>query len=568
MMIASSWWLWLSAGGAAGMLLWQWRRARSDRWRQFAWLVAVLSACLLLSPNGLLRWPQTLAPLAILTPGNDATRAQAEAWAARQGATLMELPALPSQSELDALQQYSDAEWQMFGYGLLPVAWSQLPPRTVYWQAPESPLWRLRYNNTLRTGDSVRFALDAPATAAQIELRDSRNEAVLVLPVSTGHAEWSWRPATVGRYDWRVVVTGADAAVLKTIPIAVSVQPSPTQFVRGHFAAPSFEQRALRQWFEQVGFRGEFVSAMGPSLQRRDRFGDLAGNEPSRAAYVLVSLRSWQQANERQRRQWLNDAAGGSALVLLADGSENDAVLRTQLSRELAIVWQERSEAEQILSLPELALQRSRWHPQGTGNWLPQQAFTDVQVRKWQQGQVIWIGVLDSHRWWARQPLAYAEWWQQALQGQQEGVASLQSPAIGAMGRLSALCIDNAEITMTTLTLQAPDGRVQQLPLQADSWPGRACAYLAPDQDGWYEVQAPVTGVWRVLPTPALSEDDAWAAMDASARYTVAPAPLQERTAWQALPRWPFFLIWLTALTVIWWRERRQRGGHVSTAQT
>ncbi len=556
-----SWWAWLGAVVAVVLLVWQWRRARGDRWRQFGWLVAVAAWCVLLSPSWLPRWPQTLAPIAIVTPGNADTVEQAEAWAQQQRGRLIHLSALPTELELRALQQNGEADWQLFGHGFLPSVWAQLSPRTVYWQAPPPPPWQLQYDSTVRSGERVNFVLDAPANASQAELRDSRNAIVATVPVQAGRAEWSWRPATSGRYDWSVVVTGADTATLNTIPVAIAVQPSSTQLVRGHFAAPSFEQRALRQWLEQAGFSGEFVSTMGPSLQRRDRFGDAADAGQSRAAMQLLSLRAWQQANDKQRRSWLNDAAVGSTLVLLADGSENDAALRAQLSRELAIAWRERSEAELPFTQPELVLQRSRWHPQADGAWQSRIDAAEVQVRNWQQGQLIWIGLLDSHRWWARQPLAYAEWWQRALQGQRSAAANWLPPSIGSVGRFAALCIDNAEPAMTTLTIQLPDGRQQSLPLQADSWPGRACAYFAPQQSGWYDIVAPVTGVWRVLPTPAPADADAWAARAATARHTEAPAPLSARTQWQPLPRWPFFLLWLLALTLIWWRELRSRAG-------
>ncbi|NQD38563.1 hypothetical protein HPT27_16185 [Permianibacter sp. IMCC34836] len=604
------------------LLLWQlWRSRLSWSWR-WLWLPVLASFVLMAMPPSV---QQPLAPLVVLTPGDASSEQAAQQWASQHGSTLLRLPTEPSLAELTLLQQHSQQSQlfqeqqperqleqkqeqpplQLFGNGLSSAAWQQMPTRLIQWQAPAAPEWQLSSNRQLTLGNVLQIHLQAPAAAQVLQLRDARRELIADAPVLSGVASVSWRPTAIGHYDWLLQVRDQHDAVLRELPLAFAVLPNRITRVQAQFSAPSFEQRALREWLQQTGMAGEFLSQTGQQLQRRDAFNpnqpNTADNETgntgasaddSNAAentaenasrLLLLDLRSWQQSSGAQRAQWLQQVARGATLALLADGSEAELAVRTLLSKQLAAEWRSLSETEQAIAIGETALQRASWQLRSNEHWQTLTPDADsitgdhdmVLVRSWQQGRVIWLGLSDSHRLWQRARDHYARWWQQSLALPDRNGPVWHDPEDGVQGKPTALCLDNvvadsratnAEASFDsssetntetlTLTLQTAKGVTETLSLQAAATPGQRCALYTPSAPGWYRITAPVTAWWRVYEqTPSVELQQA-AAYEATRQHsqTLAAAPV---TRAQPLPRWPFALIVLLGLAAIWWRERQ-----------
>lgn len=571
------------------VLVWQLRSRRLGwQWR-WLWLPVTAGFWFAFAP------PQAMfrqAELVVLTPGDASTESAALQWAKQHDAALLRADTTPDFAVLQQLQQQLAGEGgkllRLFGHGFSAPVWQHLPAQTVIWQGAEPPIWQLQATDQLMLGDSLSIRLRAPATAQRLQLLDGRQQVVADAPFAAGMAELRYQPPAAGHYDWTLRVLNSDNAVAREIALAFAVQQRPSMLIDARFAAPSFEQRALREWWQQTGQRAEIVSRTGQSVQRRDlinvddpvaakaRVGDgTAGREsPSIDASSLQpeqrllvrDLRSWLNASAKQRADWLQQVASGAGLLLLADGSEAEMRNRQQLARQLDIDWHSLSETEQSFALAEVSLQRAVWQPQVSAHW---RLGNDAGVwqRDWQQGRIIWLGVLNSHRLWQRARGVYAEWWQQALQLAQPPQPRWISPGVVLQRQPSLLCLAEigvadiglaaAGANLPLLQLQTPSGEVQSLRLLSSSWPDRACAAYTPSESGWYQLRAPIRASWRVYAEPPLIEQQ-WHAAQAATRQHSQSQEHAERHTRQPLPRWPFLLLVLIGLGLIWWRERLQ----------
>jgi hypothetical protein len=544
------------------VLIWQLLRSRLPwRWR-LMWPLAVSGVLLMVLP---LHWQQLQHELVVLTPGDAQARSLGWQWAQQNNADVFVMPTQPDlvgmQSLQSALRQDGGRRLHLFGYGFGDAVWQQLPAQTVIWHEPLPPDWRLDFPENIALGDPVVVRLQTPPSAKLLQLVDNRDQVLTDAPIRTGQASLDFLPASVGHYDWRLRVRTETGELLRDMPLAFTVTATPSLIIAGQFAAPSFEQRALRDWLQQTGMRGEFVTRTGQSVMRRDQFSLDERGIGSPVLQIWV-LRSWVAAAEMGRQQLLRQIADGGTLVLLSDGSETEQAARTVLSKTLAVSWRALSEPDQKMLLTNVELHRASWLPKPEGEWQQSDVADAVLLRTWKQGRMVWLGVTDSHRLWQRDRLQYASWWQSLLQLPATSKPRWQSPGSGIQQQPALLCVDELPLTSESnpevieLQLQSPSGEHLSLPLQFSAWPGRRCSLFTPMQSGWYELQAPIRASWRVYAEAPWPEQQAHQAMAATAHHSQNVEPPLERTR-QAISRWPFFALSLIAFALIWWRERQ-----------
>ena len=546
------------------VLLWQLARSRLPwRWR-LLWLPALLAFALALQPPS---QPQRQHELIVQTPGDAASDAAAQAAAARLQQPVLVMTTEPDLQSWQQLQAALAADQGrrllLFGHGWTEPVWQALPRQTVIWTPAEMPAWQLDYRHELQHGDALLLQLRAPAPVHSVALLDSRGVAVAETVLQDGAALLRYRPVSTGRFDWQLRLRRSDGEPVREVAVAFVVQPVASLSLQGEFGAPSFEQRALREWWLQTGMKGEFVTRTGQQLQRRDRF-NLAADAALVPDILVRDLRSWLAASTREQQQLLQRVGEGRSLLLLSDGSETEPRVRRQLSERLQLQWQSLTEAEQALLIADIALLRSAWLPRADENW---QALHDRAVlqRVWGQGRIVWVGVGNSHRLWQRARLAYADWWQRSLPLAKALQARWQVPAESLVGQAAELCLDDvgvaAESPPLSLTLQRPSGQIDVVAVAPVAAPGRVCAVYRPTEAGWYRLSAAVAGTspistdWRVREAASLPEQQ-WRNAQLATRLhaqTAAP-PLPSRA--QPLPAWPFVSVAVLLLALLWWRER------------
>ena len=551
------------------VLLWQLTRSRLPwRWRVL-WLPALLALALAMQPP---HQQQTQREVIVQTPGDAQSDAAAKAAAARlQQSPLMMAtePDLHSWQQLQrALAGNDGARLLLFGHGWTSPVWQALPRQTVIWTPAELPAWQLDYPRELQQGDALTLQLRAPEPAHSAALLDSRGVAVAETVLQEGAALLRYRPLTTGRFDWQLRLRRSDGELVRDVPLAFVVQPVARLSVQGEFGAPSFEQRALREWWLQTGVQGEFITRTGQQLQRRDRF-NLAADAALSPDIFVRDLRSWLASSSREQQQLLQRVAEGRSLLLLSDGSESEARARRQLSDGLQLQWQSLSEAEQALTVADIALQRNSWLPRADDNW---QVLHDLAVlqRHWQRGRIVWTGVGDNHRLWQRARLAYADWWQRSLPLASSSPVRWRLPSDSVIGQAAELCLDDAvSLAPSTsplpqrlsLQVQRPDGQIDTVIVAPSAAPGRVCGLYRPAEAGWFRLRAnfddgpSLQSDWRVRDAASLPEQqwrDAQAATRLHAQTEAPPLPLRS----QPLPVWPFVALAVLLLALLWWRER------------
>lgn len=586
------------------LLVWQlWRGPLTRRWRPLWLLVALAFAALLLRPL----WPQPQRELVVLSTGVEASAGQA-ATATMPEAEVLSLPTPLTAATLHTLQQQwtreGGAQIHLFGDGLPEAAWQALPPATVIWQPSAAPLWQLQLPNRIRLGDALVIDLQAPTPAAVVQVLDAAEQLLADSTLVDQRASLRLSPAATGQYDWLLRIRDADGALLREAPLSFSVEPVQTRTFVGQFAAPSFEQRALRDWLQQTGMRGEFLTQTGQHVQRRDRFN----SDDSTAfddAVRLYDLRSWLALTAGAQQKRLAAVRAGATLVLLADGSENDETARKQLASMLAITWESLPEPLRAFNQNEVMLQRAAWLPAANARWR-QHSERAVLQRDEQAGRVIWIGVQDSHRLWQRDRAAYAALWQQLLSWPAPSDLRWREPDVLLRNQPGLLCLDEAYSEPTVgvvpaaeaqraqemravvaqadaeksgadknatdagtakpvamqpiaaLQLRSPSQQPLLLPLQKTAWPGRVCAAFTPTETGWFQLEAPLSLAFRVHAQAPWPETLQQATQQATARHSQRlPPPLPQ--TWQPVSdAWAFMLL-VAALALIWWRERLLR---------
>lgn len=540
------------------LLLWQLRRSHLPwRWR-LLWLPTLLALALALQP---VQIAQMQRELVVVTPGDARSDAAANAAAAARQQTpqfVATAPDLQSWQQLQAaLAAHQGQRLLLFGHGWTEPVWQSLPSQTVVWTPAEVPDWQLEYVTLLQQGDALILTLRAPAPVHHVQLLDSRGVPVTETVLQDGVAELRYRPASAGRFDWQLRARSSSGDLVRDIAVAFAVQQAPQLTIQGEFGAPSFEQRALREWWQQTGMQGEFVTRTGQQLQRRDRF-NLAMDATLTPDIFVRDLRSWLAASRREQQQLLQQVGEGRSLLLLSDGSEQDEAMRRRLSDSLALQWQALADAEQTLLIADTELLRSAWLPQADHNW---QTLHDRAIlqRNWQHGRILWLGIGNSHRLWQRARPLYAEWWQRSLPLPGAQQPRWQTPAEGLVHQPAALCLNDAVaadgVAVSSLQLQNPSGQSQTVALVATAVPGRICGWFRPAETGWYRITAPVNAEWRVRAAPSLPEQQWHQAQAATRMHTqTQPSLLPERQ--QSLPPWPFVTVAVLLLAVLWWRER------------
>ncbi len=562
------------------LLGWQlWRSPLGRRWRVL-WLLVVLAlAALLLRPL----WPQQQRQLVVLSASaNAAADASAAAQlAAEQQATLVEVPSPLIAAALNRLQQHwrrdGGAQVWLVGDGLPEAAWQALSPTTVIWQPSAAPVWQLHVPARIALGDALPITVQAPAPAAVVQILDAAEQLLADASVQNQQAALRVRPAAAGQYDWQLRVRDAAGNLLREAPLSFSVEPIQTAAFVGRFAAPSFEQRALRDWLQQTGMRGEFITQTGQQVQRRDRFNAEDDSALARAVQ-LYDLRSWLALGRTVQQQRLADVRAGASVVLLSDGSEDAEDVRRQLTGSLAIEWESLAEPLRAVTQNTVSLQRAAWLPVPSERW--QQGHDRAVLRRAEQaGQLIWIGLHDSHRLWQRDRAAYAALWQQMLSLPTASAMRWHEPELLLRQQPGLLCLDeaypavavtagaagmatpsNAPATpgLPRLQLRTPTQQRLLLPLQPSAWPGRVCAPFTPTQAGWFQLEAPLQLAFRVHDKAPWQETVQLATQRATAQHSQRLPPPPQRS-WQPLPDVLAFTLLVAALALIWWRERLLR---------
>ncbi|QHG85755.1 MULTISPECIES: carboxypeptidase regulatory-like domain-containing protein [Xanthomonas] len=570
---------------------WRLRRARLPVWRKATLLAlqpvcAALLYCALLPPAQ----PGTAGTLVVATAGAGAPALQAAA-----GDTVIALPEAPT--ALRAAERMPDLATALRrhpGTTGLRIVGAGLPAR----DRDAARGWPLRY--AAPPPVPGLSALDTPALAApgsdvtiqgrisglraaRLELLDPAGRRVdLVAPGADGRFRLTGNVRAAGDSVFVVRVLGPEGRVRDQATLPVSVVESPPANLWILAGAPQPELKYLRRWAHDAGLQLHTQIATGGGMQLGDAPRPLDPTTLDRSDLLIVDERALAALSRTQRGALRAAVERGLGLLLRLGGPPDAAQLNAMAELGLPVrgdgaAAPMRVGAASVPTQPPTAadagrppatpadttapavpaLERRALAPADADAVALQRAADGTPYAWWRalgRGRIGLIAVTDSYRLvLGARPALHAALWSQTLATLARAKPRAHAPLrTGWRDQRIAICALG-----TAARLQAPDGHTQPL-LPAPDTGAAACAGLWPAQAGWYRWQDGQRRGALYIRTPT----DAPALFANTQRHATlalvntGAAPHAAHATPQPGPRWPWWLGFVLAATLLWWLER------------
>jgi len=437
------------------------------------------------------------------------------------------------------------------GVSTLPMSFDAAPARGLV--ALQGPLRG-------RIGGQWRATGRLAAPAVRVELRDP---AATVIDTATAAADGSFnvsaalRAAGPARFELRALAV--DGAVVETAALPVWVEAGESFSAAARLGAPDPEFKYWRRWAADARIALAFSAGVseGVVLHAGDAAFDAA--HLSQWDFVVVDERAWATLNAAEKGALRAAVDAGLGLLLRIAGPVPDSVIADWRGLGVEI---ENLDAPQTVTLDRATGGRDRAdftvapaRPDAAA-WTPLLTADDgTVVAGWRaqgQGRIGYWRLLDSYRL--------------QLGGESARYGALAAQVVGALSRPRAQDPEPAPIAPGWLgermvlcglgaaaEIRGADGAAK--PLYVDA---QGCAAYWPLSSGWQWLRS--AGSER----PLFVRDNADATGLRAARdgaltraRATAPGASGVSTRKNPLPRWPIFVVWLMAVSGLWWLERR-----------
>ncbi len=409
------------------------------------------------------------------------------------------------------------------GDGLRAAQWRDLPARPLRWTSPATDALWLDFPRQIALGRS--FTLSARRAQVQGAWRLqllAENGALLAEKSGTGASlQVDWLPAVAETLTLRARLLDGAGKVIDQGPVPLVVSAAVPLQVVGRFDAPSFDVQALNRLLIDSNAILDWQVRLGKTVTR----AETPRTALEQANLIVADAAFIEQLGASERAALLARVGAGVPLLV---PMINDR--RHKVKRQVG--------AAMALPLASLAPTPGRlWRSGDQPAWWWQ--------RPWQRGRIVWLGVVDWHRYAISAPQALTQWWQQVLDvaGVQRAEPALWLPQIGMPlpGERAEACVRG--------TTKGAQARADM----ADA----ACSAFWPERSGW--TMATVGQASAPLYVYAPADWPLWQRAqrrDATARYAARSPGVADATR-QRLPAWPLALLCCAALFGLWWRERR-----------
>lgn len=438
-------------------------------------------------------------------------------------------------AELKAAGGGNAAPLSLSGDGLREAQWRDMPARPLAWTRPASEVMRLDFPRRLALGRIFTLTIHrARAGAARLQVLAENRQVIAEASGSSATISVQWLPPAAELLVLRARLLDGAGKILAEGPVPLNVVDAPPLQVQGRFGAPSFDLRALNELLAASGALLDWQVTLGKTVTRNE-----TARAPMTAPNLLFVDAAWfERAPESARAAMLAQVAQGTPLAILGANAADVRFWQRALQLELTPQPEDHGAG---------ALPAAPFNPRAAVSGAWRSSDGAVWTRKWQGGQISWIGAADWHRLAISEPRQFGMWWQAVLDA--AGVRRMDD-VVWEPPRDMPLPGHRLEVCGQGLR---GDAAFQRRPDKADA----ACRALWPRQTGWIEAGAGP----QSNPVYVFEPDDwpLWQAAqrrDATARYAArTPAPAASRGA--PLPDWPFAVLFATATLALWWRERR-----------
>ncbi|MRW90897.1 hypothetical protein GJ699_12935 [Duganella sp. FT80W] len=466
------------------------------------------------------------------------------------------------------------------GDGLRDAEWRDLPARPLQWKPAAADLLWLDFPRSISLGRIFTLTVRRPQSAAWRLQLLAENKQVLAdsgTPSAASQLSVQWLAPVAENMVLQARLLDANGKTIAQGPIPLQVKDAVPLQIQGRFDAPSFDARVLNQLLADGGAIMDWNVTLGKAITR---------SETARAPLttpnaIFVDAAYVEHLSPAARGSLLAQAAQGITLVILG-GSAADV---SMWQRELGLYLHPQSpttEKEDVRQFGvTLAMPPATLNPADNAAAPWSVLARDVKKQPWMwqravgQGQVVWMGVMDWHKYAISEPHLLTLWWQSAmdriaLESPQKTAWQLNDP-MPVPGLRSEVCAQGVKPGAALTVTGQPPLAMQPRSDKADG----VCAAFWPRQAGWVQVSAEGMTEQGSEYVYAAGDWPAWQRAlrrDATAVYVAraTPSGIARADAGTAgmggeqWPSWPTAIVFALALFGLWWREQRGGGSRPS----
>ncbi|MGN6520510.1 MAG: Ig-like domain-containing protein [Dokdonella sp.] len=557
----------------AGVLFGAWRSGRDGRARRASRVVLQVLAAIALwfclyPPSS----PQAhrSGELVVLTPR--VTTAQIAALG--RGEDVVALPGVDAPRAIErvpdlagALRRHADAaRVRVVGGGLPARDRDAARGRVVAFDAAPLPRGIVALDAPAETlaGHAVRIGGRVEgAPAARIELFDPAGATVASATADAeGAFAFTAHARAAGTLSLRVRASDANGERIDEVAVPLSVLDGDPLALLVLAGAPDAELKFLRRWAVDAGARLDSRVGLSEGVALVEGGAVLDSAALAATDVVLVDERAWAALGAVPKAALLAAVDDGLGLLLRATGPLSPEVARDWAALGFDV---HASGQEPVAVALARTLGGADTHPAFTRRPIDVQAADAAPLLRADDGSVVGAWRVRGHGrvglWWLDDAFRLALAGERARYGTlwSDTFAMLARPHANASPRLPTHARVDERAVICDLAagavVESPSG--ERTPLPIIDGAGERCAAWWPAQAGWHAL---VDGERRhPVFVRARGEAAALAAADAreATRLLVgASEPAEQGMRSVPLPRWPFFLAWLTLAGMLWLIER------------
>lgn len=404
---------------------------------------------------------------------------------------------------------------------------------------------RLDFPQVAAPGRMFRLTASMPG-AKRLQLLAENGQVVAEASGEGPALTVQWLPPAVETLVFKARLIDANGKSMVEGPVPFEVREVLPLQVQGSFSSPSFDAGALNALLANSNAVLDWQVTLGKTVTRNET----ARARIPRADLLVVDAAYVERLPGSARAALLAQVAAGAPLLVLASNAREPQFW----ARTLDLTLKEQPEAKP--SGAPLALMPAPFNPPAASSGPWSAAGDRVWSRPWEKGRIVWLGVGDWHRYAISEPQALGVWWQDVLDriGVRRGeeLVWLAPEEMPLPGQRLEVCAHGVRgevafpILKQTLTWQ-------RRPDKADAM----CVAVWPAAPGWLKMET--GGKAGQVYVYAIEDWPLWQKAqqrDAAARQAArTPAAVTKMPT--PLPAWPFALLFVAGMLLLWWRERR-----------
>ena len=444
--------------------------------------------------------------------------------------------------------------------------------RTItFLAAPDYGLLELHAPNTVPLGRQWALSGRAASSTRRVELLDPSGSIVDKADVdSAGRFKLSAAARGIGNTRFELRVFGDKNLLQDTLSIPLTIVSGESISVIARFGTPNPELKYWQRWALDAGLNVALSAGLSEGVNLNAGDVHLTPAALSHTDVVMIDSRAWATLDPSEKSALRAAVDQGLGLLLRAD-----APLAAQSITDWGGLGFSLSGTSAPTSVILDQYLNLRDHTPFTAAGATFSQSTGAVQFKADDGTPL--------AWWHDQGRGRVALWRLidsyrlTLLGDQDRYANLWASTLEMLARPRAPPPPGPQLPENNWVLEravfcdlrgsasvrAPDDQWLALTVGAD-----ACAAFWPAVPGWHSLKS-AGSEWPFYVRAADDGRTLHAALDAGATSALpaptpdasqigAPAAAPAKTLQTPMASWPWFLLWLAAMSVIWWQERRQ----------